>query len=134
MNYEVKNNDIWLSQPDFDLDETLDCGQAFRWEKITSEHECTYKGHFLDRPLTISQNKNTFIFHNTTETEFLSVWADYFDLHTDYGEIKKIHQLKDKIAPRAEERKIYATLLPAFARIADYQSEIGDLLQGISLE
>ena len=30
MNYEIKNNDIILEQPDFDLDETLDCGQAFR--------------------------------------------------------------------------------------------------------
>ena len=89
MNYEVKNNDIWLSQPDFDLDETLDCGQAFRWEKIGDVHGCTYKGHFLDRPLNVSQNGNSFIFHNTTETDFIGVWADYFDLHTDYGEIKK---------------------------------------------
>ena len=55
-------------------------------------------------------------------------------LWKDYGEIKQIHQLKEKIAPREEEKKIYATLLPVFARIADYQSEIGDLLQGLSLE
>ena len=48
MNYEIKNNDIILEQPDFDLDETLDCGQAFRWEKIPSSHGCTYSGYFLD--------------------------------------------------------------------------------------
>lgn len=33
MNYKVHDNEIILYQPDFDLDETLDCGQAFRWEK-----------------------------------------------------------------------------------------------------
>ena len=30
MNYKVCGNDIVLIQSDFDLDETLDCGQAFR--------------------------------------------------------------------------------------------------------
>ncbi len=53
MNYKVHDNDIILYQPDFDLDETLDCGQAFRWEKVQSEYDCTYSGYFLDRPLTI---------------------------------------------------------------------------------
>ena len=53
MNYEIKNNDIILEQPDFDLDETLDCGQAFRWEKIPSSHGCTYSGYFLEKPLKI---------------------------------------------------------------------------------
>lgn len=28
MNYKVHDNEIILYQPDFDLDETLDCGQA----------------------------------------------------------------------------------------------------------
>lgn len=30
MDYSVKNNDIIVYEKDFDLDETLDCGQAFR--------------------------------------------------------------------------------------------------------
>lgn len=89
MNYEIKNNDILLFQSDFDLNETLDCGQAFRWEKSESEYECTYTGHFLDTPLKISQNGSTFIFHDTTEEGLLSVWSDYFDLETDYSEIKE---------------------------------------------
>lgn len=89
MEYIKNNNDIRLYQTDFDLDETLDCGQAFRWERIPSEYKCSYKGFFLDRPLKISYNGECFIFHDISEEEFLSVWADYFDLSTDYGKIKK---------------------------------------------
>lgn len=89
MEYAKNGDDICLYQPDFDLDETLDCGQAFRWEKIPSEYECTYSGVFLDRPLKISYNGEYFILHDTDEEEFLTVWADYFDLSTDYGEIKR---------------------------------------------
>lgn len=60
-NYKENGNNIELIQPDFDLDETLDCGQAFRWEKLESDYKCTYTGFFLDKPLTISHTvKNYF--------------------------------------------------------------------------
>ena len=51
MDYSVKNNDILVSEPDLDLDETLDCGQAFRWKKVDSDYECTYTGRFLNDAL-----------------------------------------------------------------------------------
>lgn len=86
MDYYTKNGNIHLFQKDFNLDETLDCGQAFRWEKIS---ENTYKGYFLNVPLTISQNGEEFVLFNTSEELFLKVWAEYFDLYTDYGELKK---------------------------------------------
>lgn len=88
MEYYCQNNDVILYQPDFDLDETLDCGQAFRWQKTDTGYKCTYSGFFLDRPLTISHDGERFIFHDTSEEDFLSIWVDYFDLTTDYGEIK----------------------------------------------
>ncbi|MCD8328697.1 MAG: DNA-3-methyladenine glycosylase 2 family protein [Ruminococcus sp.] len=84
--YKKSGKDIILTCSDFDLDETLDCGQAFRWEKTTSN---TYKGFALNTPLTISQDGNTFTLKDTDEEKFLTVWANYFDLYTDYGEIKR---------------------------------------------
>ncbi len=102
MNYKVKNNDIILSQPDFNLDETLDCGQAFRWEKITSSYECTYKGYFLDRILKISYDGDYFIFHDTDEETFLSVWTEYFDLETDYSLIKTTISSDDTLKKACE--------------------------------
>lgn len=87
MDYLKKGSDIILKQSDFNLDETLDCGQAFRWEKDGN----TYKGARLNKSLTISceNGSDIFRFHNTTEEDFIDIWADYFDLHTDYGELKE---------------------------------------------
>lgn len=104
MEYKVKNNDIILFQPDFDLDETLDCGQAFRWEKISKDGcICAYRGYFLDKPLEISEiSGGRFLLYNTTEDELHSIWRDYFDLDTDYGAIKK-RLSKDKTLKKACE-------------------------------
>ena len=107
MNYEIVGNDIVLVQSDFDLDETLDCGQAFRWERIDKDSEKAndlldvdfdkaYKGFRLNTPLVISQKKNgknssesQITLHNTSEDDFLGIWVDYFDLETDYSALKK---------------------------------------------
>ena len=86
MDYTVDKNNIILRQPDLDLDQTLDCGQAFRWEKL---NENTYTGFFFRTPLTISSNGDTFTFHDTSKEAFLNIWADYFDLYTDYSELKR---------------------------------------------
>ncbi len=89
MDYSVKNNNIILYEKDFNLDETLDCGQAFRWKKIPSDFICTYEGSFFNNNLRISEiSEGEFIFHNVTEEEFIGKWVDYFDLKTDYSKLK----------------------------------------------
>lgn len=91
MDYRVQGSDIIVYEPDLDLDETLDCGQAFRWKKIPSDYECTYKGAFLNDALTVSQTgKGQFIFHDTSENDFIGKWISYFDFGTDYTELKRI--------------------------------------------
>lgn len=90
MDYKLTNAGIIVSEPDLDLDETLDCGQAFRWKKIPSDHQCTYQGRYLDNDLTVSQlKKGEFLFHDVDEKEFLDLWKDYFDFDTNYTELKK---------------------------------------------
>lgn len=89
MEYKIDGGDILLQQPDFDLDETLDCGQAFRWQKIDGS---TYFGHYLNTPLVIScedRQKHIFRLKNTSERDFIDKWYNYLDLSTDYGELKK---------------------------------------------
>ena len=87
MDYKKDGKDILLRQPDLDLDETLDCGQAFRWEKVD---ENTYKGAFLNQKLVISHEKDdVFRLHDTTAEQLEDIWYDYFDLSVDYGEIKR---------------------------------------------
>ena len=107
MNYKVVGEDIVINQSDFDLDETLDCGQAFRWEKIDKDSEDAdlllnidfdkaYKGFRLNTQLLISQkkingnsNESQITLHNTSESDFLGIWLNYFDLETDYSLLKK---------------------------------------------
>lgn len=92
MDYYEKNGDIILRQTELDLDETLDCGQAFRWEAVPSEHYRTYQGYYKSTPLTVSQkekDEGVFIFHNVSEQQFTEIWADYFDLSCDYSELKR---------------------------------------------
>lgn len=91
MEYSVKGNDILVSEPDLDLAETLDCGQAFRWSAVESEYAQTFTGRFLNTDLTVSQvSPGSFIFHSTSEERFLSVWKDYFDFSTDYSRLKAL--------------------------------------------
>lgn len=80
MSYYVKGNDIYLQQKDFDLEQTLDCGQAFRWEK-TKEGFC---GTAFNKKLFIEDKKDCFVFKNTKDSDFCDIWVDYFDLKTDY--------------------------------------------------
>ncbi len=84
MNFYAKNGNIILKQPDFDLAQTLDCGQSFRWQNCGD----SWQGYFLNRYLKISQNGDIFTFFDTNEADFLDIWADYFDLFTDYGALK----------------------------------------------
>ena len=91
MDYCIKGKDIMVSEQDLDLDDTLDCGQAFRWRRIPSDYMSTYQGSFLNDRLTVSQkSRGVFIFHDTTEEKFLSKWMRYFDFETDYSELKKM--------------------------------------------
>ena len=89
MDYKIQDSDIIIRQKDFNLDETLDCGQAFRWTKTNKN---TYFGHYLNTPLTISCENETdgiFRLHNTDEATFLNTWYDYFDFSTDYSLLKE---------------------------------------------
>ena len=101
MDYKKDGNDILLHQSDFALDDTLDCGQAFRWEKIADN---AYHGAFLNRQLTISCENGSDLFrlHDTSEQDFLEIWADYFDLSTDYGEIKRRFSSDDTLSKACE--------------------------------
>ncbi len=89
MKYKISENNIEITFADFNLYETLDCGQAFRWKKVESEHQIMYEGFFVDNYLKISQDNDHFIFYDTTPDIFESIWVDYFDFNTDYSEIKK---------------------------------------------
>lgn len=105
--YIVSSNDIIVEDiKHFDLCQTLECGQTFHFEKIDEQdYIVVAKGKMLH----ISQNewdgRIDVCFHDTSENDFLSVWMDYFDFNTDYGEIKRILLQKDERLAKPMEEK-----------------------------
>lgn len=71
---------------DFDLAQTLDCGQAFRWEKCEND-ENSWEGIAFGKYLLINQTENSLILH-CDESEYNEIWKSYFDLSTDYDKIR----------------------------------------------
>lgn len=70
---------------DFDVEQIFNCGQAFRF---TRAGEGVYEGVAFDRFLRIEQTGTTVALWPCTLQEFEDIWRGYFDLDTDYGEIK----------------------------------------------
>lgn len=68
----------------FDLAQTLDCGQAFRW---TKNEDGSWSGIAFGKALTLTADDNTVTFH-CDRNNFENTWYDYFDLATDYDEIR----------------------------------------------
>lgn len=82
--YEENGNLILSGVRDFDLAQTFDCGQCFRWEK----QDNAYIGIAYGMPLKISQDDDTVTLHGTSCDMWDKVWKEYFDMERDYGEIK----------------------------------------------
>lgn len=86
MNISQRRDDLILSgQDSFILSHIFDCGQCFRWNPNS---DGSYTGVAKGKALRISQTENEIVFHNTSIEDFHNVWEDYFDLKTDYSQIK----------------------------------------------
>jgi len=82
--YEKGNNLILENVKDFDLTQTFDCGQCFRWKKSGD----AYWGVAFGMPLKISQKGDEITLFDTTMEDWDTVWSKYFDMERDYGKIK----------------------------------------------
>lgn len=96
-----KNNDIIIEGVKcLDLDLTLDCGQAFRWEKqADGSWSGVVKGVFLN----IDKKGDTVILKNTTAENYENIWKHYFDFDRDYEEICNRLKQDSLIAPTVDE-------------------------------
>ncbi|MDY5948045.1 MAG: DNA glycosylase, partial [Oscillospiraceae bacterium] len=83
LNYICKSeeNCVAVKSSCFDLERTLDCGQAFRWVQ-TGENE--WHGVAFAKPLTLKYDGGEIKFLGTNLTDFENIWKPYFDLDRDY--------------------------------------------------
>ena len=80
--------DLSIETNCFNLRHTLECGQCFRWKKL-SEEENIYIGVIFDRVVKIKQvDKTLFVWSNKKENLKEEI-INYFDLSRDYEKIEK---------------------------------------------
>ena len=85
---EVKN---------FNIKQILECGQCFRWEKIS---DTNYIIVAYSKVIEVVQNDDEVTILNTNEEDFKKIWIKYFDLETDYSTIK-LELAKDEILKKS---------------------------------
>ena len=83
---DFRNNNTYLTLSDpFSLAQTLDCGQAFRFEALS---DTKWGGVACDRYIELEKTPDgQIILYNVTKEDFEEIWRDYFDLNRDYSEI-----------------------------------------------
>lgn len=91
MNYikaeQIEKNVVVSGVTSFCLDDILDCGQCFRWEKLSGG---CWRGIAYGLCRTVRQEGMTLIFENTSLDEFDGIWYEYFDFGRDYDEVKRV--------------------------------------------
>lgn len=97
--YEKDNLVILEEIENFDAKAIFTCGQAFRWYE---ESDGSFTTVHLGRVLNVLNEKDKVIFKGTNLEEFNEIWMDYFDLNTDYKEIRKVLS-NNEILPKAME-------------------------------
>ncbi len=86
MNYKVfENRTEVYGLSDFELKDTLACGQCFRFKENA---DGSFTGVACGKVITLSKADDTLILY-TNEEDFLNIWQSYFDLGLDYGKIKE---------------------------------------------
>ena len=95
MEYTQKGGVITLTGCDsFNIAETLECGQCFRYEKLSDmEYHIVARGCSL----FIRQNGGEVCFSDTDAREFEEIWIPYFDLNRDYRAIKETLAANDPV-------------------------------------
>lgn len=85
MDIKFDNDKICIKNAtNFNLEQTLDCGQAFRW---SCNADGVWSGIAFGKYIELTQNGNDIIIKNTTKEDFNKLWKGYFDLDRDYAQI-----------------------------------------------
>lgn len=87
MNIKFENDKIYINDvTNFNLEQTLDCGQAFRWSK---NEKGIWSGIAFDKHIKIYQNDNSIVIEGSNQHDFETIWYKYFDLSRNYDDIIK---------------------------------------------
>ena len=109
MDIREENGNIYIDRViDFNIEQTLECGQCFHFERIG---DMEYVVIAYGKLLHIKQEKDTLIFFGKDRDEVMGIWIPYFDLERDYGKIKRALLDKDEKLKEAITEKYGVRIL-----------------------
>lgn len=85
MHVDVNHNGMTIITPRFDIGRSCACGQAFRWRK---EGDGAFFGVVRGRGVRLCNEADGTLRLTPCDEADAPMWADYFDLHRDYGAIE----------------------------------------------
>ena len=83
----------------FKLKQTFECGQCFRFHKISDTNYITVA---FERVIELEEDGDNIIIYNSNEEDVKNIWIKYFDLERDYSEIKN-ELAKDDLLKKSVE-------------------------------
>lgn len=84
---KFENNEVIIEEvKNFDIKQILECGQCFRWKKIS---DTNYIGVAYGKVIEVIQEGDKVRILNSNEEDFNSIWLKYFDLERDYSKVKE---------------------------------------------
>lgn len=74
----------------FDVSKTFDCGQAFRFDRVTNSlHDNEFAGCAHGKYVSFAQDGDTLYIYNATKNDYFEIWEHYLALDLDYEEINR---------------------------------------------
>ena len=83
----------------FKLKQTFECGQCFRFHKISDTNYITVA---FERVIELKEDGDNIIIYNSNEDDVKNIWIKYFDLERDYSVIKE-ELAKDDLLKKSVE-------------------------------
>lgn len=96
--YSIHGEEIHAVITQFDLYQTFESGQCFRWNQMTPNR---YMGISLDHVLDVEKREDRFVLRGTDRNTFEEYWMDYLDLKRDYAAIVKAVSVEESISKAA---------------------------------
>lgn len=139
MKIDYVNNNVIISElTDFDLFQTMECGQCFNYEIIDKETIAIVANKRL---VIAKQIDNEITLFDMSKEEFEGYFKNYFDIDTDYEKIKKFLLKKDKLLKtsidslsgvRILNQDFFETLISFIISQNNQISHIKTIVRGIS--
>jgi len=99
-NIEFAENKIYIKNvANFDLAQTLDCGQAFRW---CQKDDGSWHGIAFGKYIKLCKEGADIVITGTNESDFKDIWYHYFDLDRNYQDVIKAVSVNDTVRQAAE--------------------------------